>query len=218
MTSSEKSYQIKGKGGVANFGSGDAMAYKLTLPPDFPYGIEPETIIDNSSTLDYFHKAIDIMAGESQVLILIDSYRLSISVKKNVYSQIVNKLEKDSYIVHPAVGKYGTFYPKNKKAGKWVRAHQPQIKKIKASCGEQKINYLIGDWFSTAGYEVPAVIFVTKDVNDHRNATFCQRAKAKLVIYQFPNSRDHTYSTSANELGGRSQKNCNVSDVLYYLC
>ena len=117
----KKSFQIKGKGGIG-FRGGDAMAYKLTLPPDFPNGIEPETIIDNSSTLNGFYKAINIMASESQVLILIDSYNLSYSAYETVYSQIVYKLEKDSYIVHP-VSKYNKFYPQNEEAGKWVRAH-----------------------------------------------------------------------------------------------
>ena len=186
MTSSEESYQVQGKGGVGY--AGDATAYKMTLPPDFPYGIEPETIIDNSSTLDNFYKAIDIMASESQVLILIN-YSLTYlsSNYKNVCLKIMNKLEKDSFIVHPAVDKDGNFdiyESQNEEAGKWVRAHSPQIKKNMASCGgEQKKKYLIGDWYSSAGYEVPAVIFVTEFLNDPTNATYCQRAKAKLVIY-----------------------------------
>ena len=188
MTSSEESYQVQGKGGIRF--DGEAMAYKLTLPPDFPYGIEPETISDNSSTLDNFYKAIDIMASESQVLILINSNTFySSSDYKNVYSKIMNKLEKDSYIVHPAVDKDGDDEPQNEEAGKWVRAHPPQIKKNMASCGgEQKKKYLIGNWWSSAGYEVPAVIYVTRDLNDPRNATYCQRAKAKLVIYHAPNA------------------------------
>ena len=181
MTSGEKSFQIKGKGGIA-FGGGDVMMYELTLPTDFPYGIEPETIIDKSPTLEYFSKAIDIMASESQVLILIASFSYAPLTGEVIYSQIVNKLEKDSYIVHPSL----LYYPQNKEAGKWVRSHQPQIKKNIASCGIQKKKYLIGNWFSSAGYEVPAVIFVTKDLNDPSNATFCQRAKAKLVIYHAP--------------------------------
>ena len=180
MTSSEESYQVQGKGGVSY--AVDTMAYKLTLPPDFPYGIEPETIFDNSRTADNFHKAIDIMASESQVLILIASFSYAPLTGEVIYSQIVNKLEKDSYIVHPSL----LYYPKNKEAGKWVRSHQPQIKKNNASCGEQRKKYLIGNWLSSAGYEVPAVIFVTKDLEDPSNATFCQRAKAKLVIYHAP--------------------------------
>ena len=188
MTSSEESYQIQGRGGVSATYGGDAMAYKLTLPPDFPYGIEPETIIDNSPTLDNFSKAIDIMASESQVLILINSSNCSFSYYQKVYSQLVNKLEKDNYIAHPAVDKYWDLEPQNKEAGKWVRAHPPQIKKNMASCGgEKKKKYLIGDWFSSAGYEVPAVIYVTQDLDDPSNATYCQRAKAKLVIYHTPN-------------------------------
>ena len=193
MTSGEKSFQIKGKGGIA-FGGGDVMMYELTIPTDFPYGIEPETIIDKSTTLEYFSKAIDIMASESQVLILIANYSYAPSAGDLLYSQIVNKLEKDSYIVHPAYEDAYLdlhFYPQNEEAGKWVRSHQPQIKKNQASCGEQKKKYLIGNWFSSAGYEVPAVIFVTRDLDDPSNATFCQRAKAKLVIYHAPMLKSH---------------------------
>ena len=187
MTSSEESYQVKGKGGILNV-LGDATTYKMTLPPDFPYGIEPETIIDNSRTLDSFYKAIDIMASESQVLILMNSTSYSSSSYKKVYRKIMNKLEKDSYIVHPAFDKYGKYDPQNEEAGKWVRAHSPQIKKNMALCGgDQKKKYLIGNWWSSAGYEVPAVIYVTKNLDDPRNATYCQRAKAKLVIYRGPN-------------------------------
>ena len=68
------------------------MMYELTLPTDFPYGIEPETIIDKSPTLEYFSKAIDIMASESQVLILINYSTFNLpSDYKNVYSKIKNK-------------------------------------------------------------------------------------------------------------------------------
>ena len=101
----------------------------------------------------------------------------------------MNKLEKDSYILHPAVDKDGYRETKNEEAGKWVRAHLPQIKKNMASFGgEQKKKYLIGDWHSSAGYEVPAVIYVTRDLDDTRNATYCQRAKAKLVVYHARNA------------------------------
>ena len=142
VISSEESYQIQGKGGI-DFG--DAMAYKMTLPPDFPYGIVPETIIDNSPTLDNFSKAIAIMASESQVLILISSSSYTSFRYKKVYSQLVNKLEKGSYIIHPEGGKNGYHCPQNEEAGKWVRAHPPQIKKNMASCGgeQKKRKYLI---------------------------------------------------------------------------
>ena len=188
VISSEESFQVQGMGGCTGRYTGVYMAaYKLTLPPDFPYGIEPDTIIDNSTTFANFYKAINIMANESQVLILIQS----VLDYKNAYCHIVNDLEKNSYIVHPLLDNDSPSRvrePQNEEARKWVRAHQPQIKKIQASCGEQKINYLIGDWFSTAGYEVPAVIFVTWKLDDPKNATFCQRAKAKLVIYHAPNA------------------------------
>ena len=137
MTSSETSIQIYGKGGVGYHG-GDEMAYKMTLPPDYPYGIEPETITDHSTTFDYFFKAIDIMANESQVLILINSNMLD-SYYENAVSQIRNRLENDSYTVHP---EGYNLWPKNKEAEKWVRAYPPQTKKtwlhVVPPGGEQK--------------------------------------------------------------------------------
>ena len=192
VISREESFQIQGMGGCVGLQTGESMTYKLTMPPDFPYGIEPDSIIDNSSTFANFYKTIDIMASESQVLILIHKLLLP-SEYKNACCHIVNDLEKNSYIVHPLVDKDGNSYPQNEEAGKWVRAHQPQIKKNMASCvSEQKKKYLIGDWYSSAGYEVPAVIFVTPVLDqDPRKATYCQRAKAKLVIYHLTNSRFH---------------------------
>ena len=86
MTSSEESYQVQGKGGIYSAYSGDAMAYKITLPPDFPYGIEPKTISDNSFTLDNFYKAIDFMASESQVLILIHSILTLFGMRQGIFT------------------------------------------------------------------------------------------------------------------------------------
>ena len=57
--------------------------------------------------------------------------------------------------------------------------------------GKKNPKYLLSDWYSTAGYEASAVIFVVKNLNEARNSTFCQRAKAKLVIYHVPNAPDN---------------------------
>ena len=61
--------------------------------------------------------------------------------------------------------------------------------------------YLIGDWFSTAGFEVPAVLFITKYNDSANNATFCQRAKAKLVIYHVPKVKIFHYDVSNYQFG-----------------
>ena len=50
----------------------------------------------------------------------------------------------------------------------------------------KKFKFLIGDWYTTAGYEVPAVIFVTDNLSNVSTATCMQRAKAKLITYQNP--------------------------------
>ena len=194
------------------------MTYKLTLPPDFPYGIEPETIIDYSPTLENFSKAIDIMASESQVLILINS-RVHYNNNSQLYSQLMAKLEKNCFILRPAYtnDKYDKIEPLNKEAGKWVRAHSPQIKNNMASCdGEQKKKYLIGNWHSAAGYEVPAVIYVTDCLADTSNATFCLRAKGKLVIYQFHHTITYRSNVSATPIPKEPIDNLTVKNLIKF--
>ena len=41
MAEEELTFQVKGKGGLItpDYPRADAMSYKLTLPPDYPYGI-----------------------------------------------------------------------------------------------------------------------------------------------------------------------------------
>ena len=101
------------------------------------------------------------------------------------YKKLELHAGKDCFIVHPKDG--DSFYPQNEEARNWVRAHLPQITKSKPSYSKEKKKYLIGNWYSAAGYEAPAVIFITKKLDDPSNATLCQRAKAKLVIYHAPN-------------------------------
>merc|ERR1712228_209666 len=88
----------------------------------------------------------------------------------------------------------------------WVKEHlnhqqQSGMKKgqvVEEAMGsgnsKEKKKYLIADWHSSVGFEFPAVIFVTRDLNDDRNATFCQRAKAKLVIYHAIHSNNDKYT------------------------
>ena len=48
----------------------------------------------------------------------------------------------------------------------------------------EQFKFLIWDWYTTAGYEVPAVIYVTEDLPRNNRATNVQRAKAKLIMYK----------------------------------
>ena len=184
MTDTEEPLQVKVKGGVYTDG-GDSMNYVISLPKDHPDGQAPQTITGNRSDFRDFQKALDIMAAESQVLILVGTYFIS----GNDIDLMASKLPEGSWIQHHAA------QDKHDNTGvcAWVKAHLPGMKKSQAmkeemgsiGSSKEKKKYLIADWYSSAGFEFPAVIFVTNDyINDHRNATFCQRAKAKLVIYQ----------------------------------
>ena len=44
--------------------------------------------------------------------------------------------------------------------------------------------YLIADWITATGFEAPAVIVVIQK-GHNTMPSFCQRAKAKLVIYHY---------------------------------
>merc|ERR1711971_445421 len=53
-----------------------------------------------------------------------------------------------------------------------------------ASNGPQK--YLVASWAMAAGFQAPAVIVVTKNLEDVCNRNYYLRAKANLVIYHIP--------------------------------
>ena len=168
VTKKDDFIQAKSSGGVAGV---NPVAFNLTLLKDHPDGTVPETIIDDSMDLRKFKEALKLTAAESHVLILVDT--------DNIFNRTIvfltEKLPKGSYIEHRIL------HQNNELAAAWIAHHQ--LKK-RSSNGEGKQKFLIADWHSSAGYEVPAVIFVCRYLNDHKNATFCQRAKAKLVIYK----------------------------------
>jgi hypothetical protein len=49
--------------------------------------------------------------------------------------------------------------------------------------------YLVASWAMAAGFEAPAVIVVTKNLDDVCNRNYYLRAKANLVIYHIPNEQ-----------------------------
>ena len=152
----------------------------LTLPKDHPNGERPVKIVDKSTTFRKFGEALKIMENESTVLILMDN-------KFDVFTseKITNKLPNGSYIIHHE------FHQDNQGAFKFVK-NEMYNSKTKMLMKKPKKKFLLGDWLSTAGYEATAVIFVSLDTMDdynqfpdyNRYATYCQRAKAKLVIYR----------------------------------
>ena len=180
-----------GTGGVGNtIGAGRVVItpvpYWLTLPKDHPNGEGPVKIVDKSTTFCKFEEALKIMENETTVLILMDNkFDVFISDK------IAKKLPKGSYIIHHE------FHQDNRGAFKFVK-NEMHNSKTKMLVKKPKKKFLIGDWLSTAGYEATAVIFISLDtttrdflsgiMDDHSLATYCQRAKAKLVIYRAPNA------------------------------
>ena len=139
---------------------------------DHPDGKAPMTITDETGA-DFlnFHKALDFMRNEPQVLILLDLY-------SDNSSKISKILPEGSYIKHNRIK------PDNKGAAAWVRElqHHQQTEQSKAEENMAKKKYVIADWYTATGFEAPAVIVVIPK-NHPSMPTFCQRAKAKLVVY-----------------------------------
>ena len=173
MTEREEPIQVEG---VCNSIYGIPMEwrrthYKIRLPTDHPDGIAPMTITDEAgSRFHNFHKSLDFMKNERQILILLHSHHLHQSISK--------MLPEGSYIQHNYLN------PDNKGAAAWVRElqHHQQTEQSKAEENMAKKKYLIADWSTAAGFEAPAVIVVIPKDFDSM-PTYCQRAKAKLVIY-----------------------------------
>ena len=143
---------------------------------DHPDSKAPMTITDETGR-DFcnFHKAMDFMRNEPQVLILLE-YSFNSSDIREI-------LPEDSYIQHT------DFNSDNKGAAAWVRELQQhqQTERSKAEENMAKKKYMIADWKTATGFEAPAVIVVTQMASDHTNAmpTKLQRAKAKLVVYHY---------------------------------
>ena len=67
-------------------------------------------------------------------------------------------------------------------AKEWVLQHTHS----KLSTGNRPHKYLVASWAMAAGFEAPAVIVVTKNLEDVCNRNYYLRAKANLVIYHIP--------------------------------
>ena len=50
--------------------------------------------------------------------------------------------------------------------------------------------YLVASWWMAKGFEAPAVIVVTKNLEDVCNRNYYLRAKANLVIYHIPDEQE----------------------------
>ena len=171
MNERKEPLQVKGAGGTAHGSGSYPLDHKIRLPMDHPDGKAPMTITDETGR-DFcnFHKAMDFMRNEPQVLILLDYYPYSSNISKI--------LPEGSYIQHYFSDS------DNKGAAAWVRElqHHQQTEQSNAEENMTKKKYLIADWGTALGFEAPAVIVVI-DKDNPVMPTYCQRAKAKLVVY-----------------------------------
>ena len=137
------------------------LTYKLALPKDHPDGHPPKIISDNTSDFSKFSSVLNVVKNEKEVLILME---MPDYIPRETCEALIQKLPRDSYI---------KYFDNVEKANvtKWV-LRQKDMRK-----------YLITCWGMAAGYEAPAVVFVTKDMDDVWNTTHCLRAKARLVVY-----------------------------------
>ena len=141
------------------------------MAKEHPQGEEPTTIKDDSKDFIKFKEALDLVKDEKQVLILIDHTPAS----KAPFEAIAKKLPRNSYTEHH------DYKTDNDGAAAWVEHH---LTRQEEDATNEKFKFLIGHWYTTAGYEVPAVIYVTTDLTKSNTATHVQRAKAKLIMYE----------------------------------
>ena len=104
-------------------------------------------IKENCKDFKRFEEALALVKNEKQVLILLDHV-----VNQNAYEIIVGKLPLNSYTEH-FDGKTNT-----DGAAAWIEHHLTRQEKDGIN---EKFKFIIADWWTTAGYEVPAVIFIT---------------------------------------------------------
>ena len=166
--------QVSGAGGLSNT---DRIPYLLSLAKDHPKGEKVTTIKDGSTDLIKFKEALALVKNEKQVLIFVDY-----GLKENILKAIAAKLPSNSYTEHNVI-KHD-----NDGAAAWVEHHMTRQEDDPAN---ENFKFLIGNWSTAMGYEVPALIFVTKDLTRNSMAAYVQRAKAKLVMYEVPNFGVH---------------------------
>ena len=146
------------------------------MPKDHPDGQKPE-MTENAST------SLEFMADEAKVLIVLDYLLSATKTMKFCRSLPKDSNGQDNYVVH--VGQQNLDVPNsnNSDVAAWVRSLQCPIKKNDTMEETSTKKFLISDWYTAAGFEAPAVIFVTDFLSYHPSfATNCMRAKAKLVV------------------------------------
>ena len=152
------------------------------MPKDHPDGEKPKTETVSNS--------LEFMADEEKVLILFDHALTATKAMKFIRSLPKDSNGQDSCVVHVGDPIWDVPNSNNSDVAAWVRSLQCPIKKIDAMEETSTNKFLISDWRTAAGFEAPAVIIVTDqnwdrqdyNENDPGFATYCMRAKAKLVV------------------------------------
>lgn len=63
--------------------------------------------------------------------------------------------------------------------------------------------YLVASWWMATGFEAPAVIVVTRNLEDVCNRNYYLRAKANLVIYHIPDEPEYIFGSEyLPDMGG----------------
>ena len=164
---------VSGSGG--HLDDAERIPYQLTLAKDHPKGEVPITIKDDDKNLTKFKEVLELVKNEKQVLILVKSM---IGEEGSFdFKSITYQLPQNSYTEH--------HFQKhdNNSAAAWVEHH---MTRQEDDVVDEKFKFLIGNWYTAAGFEVPALIFVTDDLTVPNMPTCLQRAKAKLIIYHIP--------------------------------
>ena len=131
--------------------------------------------------------SLELMADKEKVLIVFVGMLNPTKAKKVFRSLPKDSNGQDNCVVHVGNQFWDTPNSNNSDVAAWVRSLQCPIKKNDTMEETSTKKFLISDWYTVAGFEAPAVIIVTDGMkeNDSRFATFCMRAKAKLVVCSF---------------------------------
>ena len=156
---------------VQHPGFGGASQEKKILVPKGLTECEPVIKITENSS-NRFEKLAQVLQNvqqDKQVLIVLD-----VSLSSAQRKQFKEKMPKDKFLVYLCL-------PTKKMPN-------DDISEIKAWLTEEpsEKKFLLCDQLTAGGYEFASVILVTRYLQNNRISNMCQRAKAKLIVYEIP--------------------------------
>ena len=151
--------------------SSAAIQEKKILVPKGLTECEPVIKITEKSR-NHFEKLAQVLQNvqqDKQVLIVLDK------LQPAQMKQFKEKMPKDKFLV------YLSYDPTEEMPN-------DDISEIKGWLTEEpsEKKFLLCDQYNAGGYEFASVILVTKYLQDTRTSNMCQRAKAKLIVYEIP--------------------------------